>query len=480
MNTKNLEKVLFKKTKKSRLWGGIAIMILGLGLLALGGRIFIGYMTASKELTKCQAGDVKNGYYKFSDVWTVVGEYGYDNKGTGYILWVINQDNPDDSFFMGMYFSEKDVPTAEKASAAFWEAYDNYTQSTVYLSGAGRVRDMRSDEKSAFQDAMHTLYGDNSYMSNAVYKTLEYKAFPRQMSVKDWVLVVLGAFLAVCGVIVMITMGGGKSKKQILDKVARSGMNPDQLASEITFGNKFGGTVVTQNVVFREGFTPSLIFLKDVIWCHGKVTTTQNKAYGLVTVSTSKSYAVNFVDRNNKTTSIAVKNPSEQDKIITTVHEAAPYIICGYNEDIANAAQHNFRDLIDAVEHRKYELEHPQPAQPQEQYVFNQTTDGPLPDKIEFTPGSYGLQDSTPAEQQQPLGYEGASATQEPTGYDANTAAQNYDYSGASTQTPLGYDNSAAQQPVGYDTNTALGNYDASSLGDVSDYSNIDNYTNGL
>ena len=63
----------------------------------------------------------------------------------------------------------------------------------------------------------------------------------------------------------------------------------------------------------------------------------QNKAYGLVTVSTSKSYAVNFVDRNNKTTSIAVKNPSEQDKIITTVHENAPYIICGYNEDILTA-----------------------------------------------------------------------------------------------------------------------------------------------
>lgn len=458
MNTKNLEKIIFKKTKKSRFWGGIAIFILGLGLMAIGGRIFIGYMTASKELTKCTASDVDNGYYKFTDVWSVVGEYGYDNKGTGYVLWVINEEDPDKSFFMGMYFSEKDVPTAEKASAAFWDAYDNYTQSTVYLSGAGRVRDMRSDEKSAFQDAMHALYGDNSYVSNAVYKTLEYKAFPRQMSFRDWLMVVLGAFLAVCGVIIIITMGGGKSKKQILDKVVFSGINPDQLASEITFGKKYGNIIITQNAVFREGFTPLLIFFKDMIWCHGKVTTTKNKAFGVATVSTTKTYAVNFVDKNNKTSTMMVKNPSQQDQIITAVHEAAPYVICGYNEDIAMAAQKNFRDLVNAVEHRKYELEHPQPEPQKEQYIFDQTTTEPVPDKIEFTPGSYGLQDSAPSEQQKPLGYDNSS-----------------------TQTSLGYGNNNVQESDSQSLNIDIpGSFDSSSLGDVSGLSNTNDYTDGI
>lgn len=457
MNTNNLEKILFKKTKKNRLWGGIAMLILGLGIMALGGRIFIGYMTASKELTKCDASQVENGYYKFSDVWTVVGQYGYDNNGTGYILWVVNEDNPDDSFFMGMYFSEKDEDIAAKASDAFWEAYDNYTESDVYLSGAGRVRDMRSDEKDAFQEAMYTLYGDNSYQASAVYKTLEYKAFPRQMSYKDWIMIVAGLIVAVVGIWMIVTVGGGSAKKKILDKVARSGMNPDQLASEIAFGQKFGAVTVTKNAVFCEGFTPMLVFLKDIIWCFGKVTTTKNKAYGLVTVSTTKTFMVNFVDRSKQYTNMPVKSQKSQDDIITAIHEAAPYIICGYNEDIAMAEQHNFADLINAVDHRKAELENPQPAE--QPYVFNQKTDEPVPEKIEFKPGSYGLSNNE-EEPQQPQGYDD-SAAQQPLRYDD------------SSQQPYGYGGTADQQSLGY-------NDSVSSLGDVSDISDTSDYTDGL
>ena len=133
----SFNKVAFKSTKKSRFAIGLVLLLLGLAVTAFGARIFIGYMTASKELTKCTPSTIDNGYYKFSDIWTVVGQYGYDDNGTGYILWIVDDYNPDNNFFMGMYFDEKDVDTAEKTVNAFWDAYDNYTESTVYLSGAG-------------------------------------------------------------------------------------------------------------------------------------------------------------------------------------------------------------------------------------------------------------------------------------------------------------------------------------------------------
>ncbi|MBQ6230789.1 MAG: hypothetical protein IJJ74_06685 [Eubacterium sp.] len=464
-------KVVFKSTRKSRVILGIVFILLGLGIAAIGGRIFIGYMTASKELTKCAPGSVDNGYYKFTDVWTIVGQYGYDDNGTGYILWVTDETNPDNNFFMGMYFDEDDVDVAEKAVDAFWYAYDNYTQSTVYLSGAGRVRDMRSDEKEAFIDALDYM-GATGDGYKSIYKTLEYKAFPRQMKFKDWIMIVIGIALFVGGIISIITMGGGKTKKNIEARVLGSGINPDQLASEITFGKKIGNIVLTPNVIFQGGFSPILIFLKDVIWCHGKITSTKNKAYGVVTVSTTKTYAVNFVDRNNKTTSFTVKNENEQNDLIESVHAQLPYIICGYNEDIAMAAQNNFRDLIAAVEHKKYELEHPEPK---EQYLFNQVTegDGPLPDKISFNPGSYNTAPAeAPVEAQRPLGFDNSGAPVDQYG--------TYGSLGESQQSSLGYGSSSAQNEGGQSLNIDIPGYDPSSLGDVSDYTNTNNYTDGI
>ena len=471
----SFNKVAFKSTKKSRFAIGLVLLLLGLAVTAFGARIFIGYMTASKELTKCTPSTIDNGYYKFSDIWTVVGEYGYDDNGTGYILWIVDDYNPDNNFFMGMYFDEKDVDTAEKAVNAFWDAYNNYTESTVYLSGAGRVRDMRSDEKEAFQEALDYM-GANDYNYKAVYKTLEYKAFPRQMKFKDWAMIVCGLCCVVGGICVFFTMGGGKTKKNIQAKVLASGFKPDQLASEITFGKKIGNITVTPNAVFVGGFTPILIFLKDVIWCHGKITSTKNKAYGIVTVSTTKTYAVNFIDRHNKTTSITVKNQAQQDELIETIHIQYPYIICGYNEDIAMAAQNNFNDLINAVEHRKYELEHPQP---QEQYIFDQKTEdsAPLPDKIEFNPGSYSAPTEQPTEQQKPLGFDNSGASVDQ--YGTYGSLGNSEPLGGS-ENSLANGNTPSQSEERESLNLDIPGYDSSSLSDVSDYSNTNNYTDGI
>ena len=104
-----------------------------------------------------------------------------------------------------------------------------YTESNAYISGAGRVRDMRDDEKAVFQEAMLELYGDESYEQYAVYKTLEYKVFPRQMTITDWSVSIFGLLFSIFSIWGMFYFGRDE-RREILYKVERSGIEPDRIA----------------------------------------------------------------------------------------------------------------------------------------------------------------------------------------------------------------------------------------------------------
>ncbi|MCR5148983.1 MAG: hypothetical protein K6C35_08485 [Eubacterium sp.] len=357
---KELEKVLFKETKKKRLTAAVACLVAAVVLILVGGRIFLGYAFASKELNDYSASSLKNGYYKFTDVYELLGEYGYDDTGSGYVLIVRSKTDPSDFYLMGMYFDKKDIDVAEKVYNGFWDTYETGNNSYVYISGAGRVRDMKSDEKQVFQDALFETFKDSSSKSELesrmVYKTLEYKAFPRMMRVREWVMLISGVGLAVAAIFLFFTVSGGGSRKKILEQVAVSGVDPSILASELSYGKKHDNIVIGSKCIYVGGFSPKMFFFKDLVWVYGKVTNTQHKMYGVINTGTTTSYAINFLDRNNKATIIPLKNGA-MNGIISDIHEAAPHIITGYSEDIANAAKNNFNAILDAVRRKKAEIE---------------------------------------------------------------------------------------------------------------------------
>lgn len=322
---KRLKKILFRRNRINRIWGCLILIVLGLGIMAYGGRIFIGYMIASKELTSCKASEVENGYYKFTDVWTVLGSFGYDENGKGYILWIKNQyDIMDRGFFMAMYFSDEDRVVAEKITNAFWDAYDNHTESDVYLSGAGRVRNMRDDEIEVFKTAIREIYGDDSFKDHVIYKTLEYKVFPRQMSIEDWITVIGGFALIIFAIYGMFAFGKNERRK-ILNKVERSRIDPDQLAYDIIEGKKYGKIVVSKNAVFNAE-APYLIFLKDITGCYGEIAAIKQKFLGLVSVGSRRLNSVILVEKNGKTTALPAKNEKIQQEAIEAILSAVPDI----------------------------------------------------------------------------------------------------------------------------------------------------------
>ncbi|SDM81080.1 DUF6709 family protein [Eubacterium ruminantium] len=353
-----LKKELFKKSRSERIKLGIILVVIGLPFFLIGFRMLIGCQLASKELTKCKANQVSTGYYKYTDIYGVLGTYGESSVGsrtvgTGYVMCIYPEgdmehldESQNDWYLMGIFFDESDSKVAEKL-------YNGLNSGDYqYISGSGRVRKMKSDEKYYFKKACLEAYGEE-IEDHLVYKTLEYKTFPRMMGGKDWIMGLMGLALFVGGVIFIVTMNGGR--KEATNKILASGINPVQFTKDFQSGTKIGKLItITDDAVVIQGISPKVFFFKNLVWVYPKITTTQNKTYGIKT-SQTKTYQVIFTERNKKATPVTV-NYVEQGKLVEIVHEKAPYIITGYNYDIATAVQNDFGGIINAVDNKKAEL----------------------------------------------------------------------------------------------------------------------------
>ena len=356
-----LKKELFKKSRSERIKLGIIFVVIGLPFFLIGFRMLIGCQLASKELTKCKADQVSTGYYKYTDIYEVFGTYGESSVGnrtvgTGYVMCIYPEadmehldESQNDWYLMGIFFDESDSKVAEKL-------YNGLNSGDFqYISGSGRVRKMKSDEKYYFKKACLEAYGEEieDIEDHLVYKTLDYKTFPRMMGGKDWIMGLIGLALFVGGVIFIVTMNGGR--KEATNKILASGINPVQFTKDFQSGTKIGKLVtITDDAVVIQGISPKVFFFKDLVWVYPKITTTQNKTYGIKT-SQTKTYQVIFTERNKKATPVTV-NYVDQGRMVETVHEKAPYIIVGYNYDIATAVQNDFGGIINAVDNKKAEL----------------------------------------------------------------------------------------------------------------------------
>ena len=356
-----LKKELFKKSRSERIKLGIILVVIGLPFFLIGFRMLIGCQLASKELTKCKADQVSTGYYKYTDIYEVLGTYGESSVGnrtvgTGYVMCIYPEadmehldESQNDWYLMGIFFDESDSKVAEKL-------YNGLNSGDFqYISGSGRVRKMKSDEKYYFKKACLEAYGEEieDIEDHLVYKTLDYKTFPRMMGGKDWIMGLIGLALFVGGVIFIVTMNGGR--KEATNKILASGINPVQFTKDFQSGTKIGKLVtITDDAVVIQGISPKVFFFKDLVWVYPKITTTQNKTYGIKT-SQTKTYQVIFTERNKKATPVTV-NYVDQGRMVETVHEKAPYIIVGYNYDIATAVQNDFGGIINAVDNKKAEL----------------------------------------------------------------------------------------------------------------------------
>ena len=390
-----LKKELFKKSRSERIKLGIILVVIGLPFFLIGFRMLIGCQLASKELTKCKADQVSTGYYKYTDIYEVLGTYeessvGNRTVGTGYVMCIYPEadmehldESQNDWYLMGIFFDESDSKVAEKIYNGL------YSGDFQYISGSGRVRKMKSDEKKFFKDKCLEAYGEEieDIEDHLVYKTLEYKTFPRMMGGKDWIMGLMGLALFVGGVIFIVTMNGGR--KEATNKILASGVNPVQFTKDFQSGTKIGKLItITDDAVVIQGISPKVFFFKDLVWVYPKITTTQNKTYGIKT-SQTKTYQVIFTERNKKATPVTV-NYVDQGRMVETVHEKAPYIIVGYNYDIATAVQNDFGGIINAVDNKKAELLQKQ-NEPVEISYFDHNVDKsvastePTQEKLQFS-----------------------------------------------------------------------------------------------
>ena len=390
-----LKKELFKKSRSERIKLGIILVVIGLPFFLIGFRMLIGCQLASKELTKCKADQVSTGYYKYTDIYEVLGTYGESSVGnrtvgTGYVMCIYPEadmehldESQNDWYLMGIFFDESDSKVAEKL-------YNGLNSGDFqYISGSGRVRKMKSDEKYYFKKACLEAYGEEieDIEDHLVHKTLDYKTFPRMMGGKDWIMGLIGLALFVGGVIFIVTMNGGR--KEATNKILASGVNPVQFTKDFQSGTKIGKLItITDDAVVIQGISPKVFFFKDLVWVYPKITTTQNKTYGIKT-SQTKTYQVIFTERNKKATPVTV-NYVDQGRMVETVHEKAPYIIVGYNYDIATAVQNDFGGIINAVDNKKAELLQKQ-NEPVEISYFDHNVDKsvastePTQEKLQFS-----------------------------------------------------------------------------------------------
>jgi hypothetical protein len=91
--------------------------------------------------------------------------------------------------------------------------------------------------------------------------------------------------------------------------------------------------------------------LSDIIWIYKQVT--QRRVNG---VPTGKTYATHVCDSHGTQLIIPAKNEQAADQVLAAVYQTAPWVLAGYNAEIAQAWKKDRASLVAAVAQRRQQL----------------------------------------------------------------------------------------------------------------------------
>lgn len=321
-------------------------LIAGLALL---GSAAATRMNQFKELSELTQDQIETGhYYKLTNCNYIFDYFAEDGDGKYYLVL-----RPSDNQWMGLYMKGSAMKTAEQIiednDKYLREEAEYLSESTVSVKG--RLRSMGSEESQFFREYLETSGFSSVEIANqADFRTLD-------TSETDTGMLIAGIVLTAIGMIWLFwnlkNIAGNGYVQKVEAKIAERGMNPEQVAAALGSANSFNNVDLTPSFAVAHGMAAELIPYDELVWVYKQVHTTVHKLYGLIPLGKTVVYKTMLVDRANQTHAVSCKNEVECDQIIQYISGYAPYLIAGYSEEIAKAAQTDFAQMVQYVDQKR-------------------------------------------------------------------------------------------------------------------------------
>jgi len=338
-------KILKKQAFIVRLLGGLGLIVVGVLVGSQPRKALIGYYTAKTSVFDVDAYDLKEDEWYTCDNNILLGAYADDDDGSYYIT--ITNDNR----LIGFYVSKANVNDADEIMLACWDYMNDEAETwpDKYLSGAGYIEDMPSDEKQYFEQWFEDEGMSDEYLT---YKTFHLLT-PGEQFTFDLPTLLFALAWIVAGVVLVITFFAGSHKKKIKKLMTQKNVSEDMLAADMQYATKFKRNkyIGKKYSLFLD--SPKQLIVHDMlVWVYLKVITTRHW-YGFIPTGTTKSYELVFVDRNKRQDTVMADNEAQAQEIINEIMRRAPHIFCGFSDELKNAFDQDFRGMVARVDEDK-------------------------------------------------------------------------------------------------------------------------------
>lgn len=351
-------KEIYRKMRKrafaGRVLGGLCMIALAAVLVFAMEEELTKYVLTRADLFETPADFLKNeGFYK-CDNNLLLGCYGGNDDGNYYVTPV--NDSYGNGTYMGFYVFGQDTATAEQIINETWDYESGGESPVTSLSGRGYVYDMDATEKQYFREWFESSGADDTILENLCYKTYVLVPTSEAFSGSDILWLALAAVLCLSGIWLILSFVTGTYKGGFKKTMKERNISAENMVYDYRQAVHLKNIDIGKKYSILYGVTPKLLIHDDVVWAYLNITNTRHMLYGVIPTGTTKTYCVYFIRREGKDIEFTVKKEQQGHEVLEAFAKAAPYCIVGYDDNIKEMKERDFRQLVEIVETRKADL----------------------------------------------------------------------------------------------------------------------------
>ena len=219
-----LRKALKKKAIKVYLIWGVILLLIGVGVMAIGCADLWKYLTADSDIWSHSAAWLMEDTWYVCDNNYLLDCYMDDKDGCYYITATSDYE------FLGFYVPNKYVDIADQVVDGCWEYIDDIAEDwpDIYVTGKGHVENMEYEERQYFKSWFEYAGADEDVISSLVYKTI-YLDTPASVLLDDGNVIALsiGFVVFLFGVLFIVFFITDRPRNTLLKQLKESNI-PEQ------------------------------------------------------------------------------------------------------------------------------------------------------------------------------------------------------------------------------------------------------------
>lgn len=261
--------------------------------------------------------------------------------------------------YFGFYVYKKDFDLADRITDGSYKFMNMETDAppAEFISAKGYLQPMDPSEKRYFKQFFEhdDVTADDFDMKFYTFKPMTpWRALTDDNGDNNLFYFIVAIALAISGIFCIIHFITGGYKKSLKKSISTYGILPELLENDMNHAvNIQNAYIGSEHVLFAQAAGSKVIPYNALIWAYVMITTTKHTTYGIPT-GTSKSYQLIFFDRNKRKIFFNVKDEAIGHQMLDAIFARAPYIFCGFSEELASATNNGrFDEMVRAVDERR-------------------------------------------------------------------------------------------------------------------------------